>query len=56
MDENSLGHAEITYAYIEGFNAVFLVVAAISGAGLLTSIIFKTCERGYTLSSRQKDI
>ena len=52
MDENSLGHAEITHAYIEGFNAVFLVVAAVSGAGLLTSIIFKTCERGCTLSPR----
>ena len=55
MDRNSLGHAEITHAYVEGFNAVFMVVAAVSGAGLLTSIIIKTCERGATLSPRQKD-
>ena len=56
MDENSLGHAEIIYAYVEGFNAVFLVITAISSASLLTSIIFKTCKRRCTLSSRQKNI
>ena len=52
MNENSLGHAKIIYAYIKGFNVVFLVITTISGASLLTSIIFKTCERGYTLSPR----
>ena len=55
MDRNSLGYAKITHTYIEGFNAVFIVVATISGTSLLTSIIIKTYEREATLSPCQKD-
>lgn len=56
MDGDNLGRIKITHAYVQGFRAVFLVVAAVSGAGFLTSGFLETREREETLDCREKEL